>query len=110
LARYKLGKRGCRKKSKLRLWSWWAMTENPRSCTSRSDDGDTISIIIPLEGIVLEHMVVGGVRRWSGVASTMSTMGLGDGHMFIDTRRGWHYLALSWRDGWPRKFDAFNPS
>jgi hypothetical protein len=49
----------------------------------------------PLESIVLENMLVGGVRGWSGVASTMSSMadlsvvvhqGLNDGSMMTGVR------------------------
>jgi hypothetical protein len=39
-----------------------------------SDDGDTFSIVFPLEGIVLEHKMSGGdpmVERCSTTASTV---------------------------------------
>ena len=62
---------------------------NPIFGSPGSDNGDTIGAVLPLGGIVLEHMLAGGICRWSGVASTTLTLvslysmvqrGLDDGH------------------------------
>jgi hypothetical protein len=51
---------------------------NPRSGSAESDDGSTLGVALPLVvvvvGIVLEHVMSGGICWWSGVSSTTSTV------------------------------------
>ena len=60
---------------------------NPRSGFTGSDDGDTLSVVLPFEGIVLEHVMPGGVYWWSGVPFSASTM-VARQHGAVDFRSG----------------------
>ena len=68
---------------------------NPKSGSTGSDDDGTFDVVVPPEGIVLEHVLAGGDKRRSGVTSIArptadpdgtALWSFGDRRVWMDTR------------------------
>jgi hypothetical protein len=62
-----------------------------------------LDVVVPLEGISLEELLFRGVKRWSGVTSTMLSFrgmvlwGLSGRHVMMDARtQGVVHYLVSW--------------